>query len=228
MKTIGLIGGMSWESTIPYYSILNTQVNKALGKNHSAKCIIYSVDFQSIEELQYSGEWVQLEKELIKASKALKAAGADCIVVCTNTMHKVVDNIEKETGIPLIHIVDAIGDVITKQEKTQIGLLGTVFTMKEDFYRKRLEDKYGLKVIIPNVNDMDIVNRIIYSELVKGIINESSKSEYLRIMDKMKNNGAEGIILGCTEIGLLIKEYPLTLYDSTIIHANKAAEYCLS
>ena len=228
MKTIGLIGGMSWESTIPYYSILNTQVNKALGKNHSAKCIIYSVDFQNIEELQYAGEWLKLEKELIKASKTLKTAGADCIVVCTNTMHKVVDTIEDEVGIPLIHIVDAIGDVITKEKKTRIGLLGTIFTMKEDFYRKRLEDKYGLEVIIPNIDDMDIVNRVIYSELVKGIINESSRNEYLRIMDKMKNDGAEGIILGCTEIGLLIKEYPLSLYDSTIIHANKAAEYCLS
>lgn len=146
---------------------MNTQVNKALGKNHSAKCIIYSVDFQNIEEMQYAGKWLQLEKELIKASKALKAAGADCIVVCTNTMHKVVDNIERETGIPLIHIVDVIGDEITKERKKRIGLLGTIFTMKEDFYRKRLEDKYGIDVITPNGDNMGIVNKIIYYELVK-------------------------------------------------------------
>jgi len=228
MKKIGLIGGMSWESTATYYSIINATINAKLGKNHSSECIVYSFDFQKIEELQYASKWDELENELIKAATSLKAAGADCLVVCTNTMHKVVDNIERIVGIPLLHITDAIGEKIQQDNKKTVGLLGTIFTMEENFYRNRLEDRYKLKVLIPNKNDMNTINEIIYKELVKGIVSDSSRKEYIRIMDQMKREGAEGIILGCTEIGLLIKEYSLSLYDSTILHANKAVEFSIS
>ncbi|WP_024465487.1 aspartate/glutamate racemase family protein [Treponema pedis] len=228
MKTIGLIGGMSWESTVPYYEIINKGINKTLGKNHSAKCIVYSVDFQEIEELQYSGDWEQLNKIIIKSGLSLKAAGADFIVLCTNTMHKVVDNFESAVGLPLIHIADAIGETITKMGIKKIGLLGTIFTMEQDFYKEKLINKYNLEVVIPNKDNRHIINDIIYKELVKGIINESSKEKYLRIMDTMKNEHIQGIILGCTEIGLLVNQYSLPLFDSTKIHAEKAVEVMLN
>jgi aspartate racemase len=227
MKTIGLLGGMSWESTAAYYSLINDSINAKLGKNHSSSCLVYSFDFQEIEELQYAGMWDELEARMIEGSRSLKAAGAECIVVCTNTMHKVVDRIEAEVGIPLLHIADAIGEAIARDEKKRIGLLGTIFTMEEDFYRRRLETKYGLEIVIPSREDRAKVNKVIYEELVKGIISESSRADYLRIMDAMKGEGVEGIILGCTEIGLLIDEYPLPLYDSTIIHAAKAVDFSL-
>ncbi|HPG91217.1 MAG TPA: amino acid racemase [Rectinema sp.] len=227
MKTIGLIGGMSWESTVTYYSIINSRINAELGKNHSAQCIVYSFDFQNIEELQYAGKWAELEVELIKAAKALKAAGADFLVICTNTVHKVADNIEKEVGLPLLHIADVVGEAVQTDGRQRIGLLGTIFTMEEDFYVRRLESKFGLDVLVPEKNDRQVINNIIFSELVKGIVKERSKNEYLRIMDILKNQGAEGIVLGCTEIGLLIKEYDLPLYDSAVLHANKAATMSL-
>ncbi|HOV93257.1 MAG TPA: aspartate/glutamate racemase family protein [Spirochaetales bacterium] len=227
MKTIGLIGGMSWESTATYYSIVNSRINTELGKNHSAQCIVYSFDFQTIEELQYAGRWAELEVELIKAANALKAAGADFLVICTNTVHKVADNIEKEVGLPLLHIADVVGEAVRNDGLYRVGLLGTIFTMEEDFYVKRLESRFDLEVLIPEKDDRQIVNNIIFSELVKGIVKESSKNQYLQIMDKMKERGAQGIILGCTEIGLLIKEYELPLYDSAILHANKAAKMSL-
>ncbi|HOR91624.1 MAG TPA: amino acid racemase [Rectinema sp.] len=227
MKTIGLIGGMSWESTVTYYSIINSRINAELGKNHSAQCIVYSFDFQNIEELQYAGKWAELEVELIKAAKALKAAGADFLVICTNTVHKVADNIEKEVGLPLLHIADVVGEAVQTDGRQRIGLLGTIFTMEEDFYVRRLESKFGLHVLVPEKNDRQVINNIIFSELVKGIVKERSKNEYLRIMDILKNQGAEGIVLGCTEIGLLIKEYDLPLYDSAVLHADKAATMSL-
>jgi len=222
-----LIGGMSWESTVTYYSIINSRINAELGKNHSAQCIVYSFDFQNIEELQYAGKWAELEVELIKAAKALKAAGADFLVICTNTVHKVADNIEKEVGLPLLHIADVVGEAVQTDGRQRIGLLGTIFTMEEDFYVRRLESKFGLHVLVPEKNDRQVINNIIFSELVKGIVKERSKNEYLRIMDILKNQGAEGIVLGCTEIGLLIKEYDLPLYDSAVLHANKAATMSL-
>lgn len=227
MKTIGLIGGMSWESTVTYYSIINSRINAELGKNHSAQCIVYSFDFQNIEELQYAGKWAELEVELIKAAKALKAAGADFLVICTNTVHKVADNIEKEVGLPLLHIADVVGEAVQTDGRQRIGLLGTIFTMEEDFYVRRLESKFGLHVLVPEKNDRQVINNIIFSELVKGIVKERSKNEYLRIMDILKNQEAEGIVLGCTEIGLLIKEYDLPLYDSAVLHADKAATMSL-
>ena len=228
MKTIGLIGGMSWESTATYYSIINSRVNAELGKNHSAQCIVYSFDFQTIEELQYAGRWAALEVELTKAAKALKTAGADFLVICTNTVHKVADNIEKEVGLPLLHIADVVGEAVQNDGLHRVGLLGTIFTMEEDFYVKRLESRFGLEVLVPERDDRQRINDIIYAELVKGITKESSKNEYLRIMNEMKGRGAQGVILGCTEIGLLIKDYDLPLYDSAILHANKAARMSLT
>jgi aspartate racemase len=225
MKTVGLIGGMSWESTIPYYQALNKGINHKLGKNHSAKCLIYSFDFQEIEELQYEGNWDRIHKEMIRAGTILKNGGADFALLCTNTMHKVMDNFEERTGLPLIHIADAVGESINKKSITTVGLLGTIFTMEEDFYRDILEKKYGLKVIIPEKDDRIKINDVIYSELVKGIIKEESRTTYYKIMDDMVEKGAQGIILGCTEIGLLIKEYKKELFDSTIIHGEKALEY---
>ncbi len=227
MKTVGLIGGMSWESTIPYYEIINKGINTQLGKNHSAKCIVYSVDFQEIEELQYSGDWDQLNKIIIDAGLCLKAAGADFIVLCTNTMHKVVNNFDNIVGIPLLHITDAIGQNINKFGIKKVGLLGTVFTMEQDFYKQRLINQYNLEVVIPQKNDREVINEIIYKELVKGIIKESSKDKFIKIMDKMKNEQIQGIILGCTEIGLLVNNYSLPLFDSTKIHAEKAIEMML-
>ena len=227
MKTVGLIGGMSWESTVPYYEIINKGINKELGKNHSAKCIVYSVDFQEIEELQYSGDWDRLSKIIINAGFCLKAAGADFIVLCTNTMHKVVDNFDNTVGLPLLHIADAVGEDITRNGIQRIGLLGTIFTMEQDFYKKKLINKYNLDVVIPDKDDREVINEIIYKELVKGIIKEASKEKYIKIMDKIKKEQVQGIILGCTEIGLLVNQYSLPLFDSTRIHANKAVELML-
>lgn len=228
MKTIGLIGGMSWESTSLYYSLINQGINKRLGKNHSASCLVYSFDFQEIEELQYAGRWEELEIRIMNAASALKMAGADGIAVCTNTMHKVVDRLEAQIGLPLLHIADAVGAEIVKQHDQVIGLLGTKFTMEEDFYRSRLERKYGLRVVVPEQRERLEINRIIYEELVKGIIREESRNTYFAIMNLLQEvNGIEGVVLGCTEIGLLVKAYDRHLYDSTIIHAQKIVEFCL-
>jgi len=224
MKTVGLIGGMSWESTVPYYRIINSEINKRLGKNHSAQCILYSVDFQRIEELQYAGEWDSLAGIIRDAGLSLKAAGAEFIVLCTNTMHKVVGDFERTVGIPLLHITDAVGDSIRSQGLTRVGLLGTIFTMEQDFYKERLVSGFGLEVVIPDKPDREAVNDIIYAELVKGIIRPDSKERYLSIMDKMKAENVQGIILGCTEIGLLVNEYSVPLFDSAKIHAEKAVE----
>jgi aspartate racemase len=227
MKTIGLIGGMSWESSKHYYEIINTEVKRILGKNNSAECIMYSFNFQKIEEMQYAGEWDNLKNEIFRVGRVLQKAGADFIVVCTNTMHKVLDNFEKELGIPLLHISDVIGESIKKDKIKKIGLLGTRFTMVEDFYRKRIQEKYGIDVVIPDEKGIIEVNRIIYEELVKGDINRSSKEFYENEIIKLMEKGCEGIILGCTEIGMLIKESKYPLYDSTIIHARKAVEIAL-
>lgn len=228
MKTIGLIGGMSWESTSSYYSLINRTVNERLGKNHSASCLIYSFNFQEIEDLQYAGKWDELEARMLYAADALKKAGADGIAVCTNTMHKVVDHIEELTGLPLLHIADAVGEEIVRHRDKTVGLLGTKFTMEEDFYRSRLEQKYGLTVVVPERDERLKINQIIYEELVKGIIKGESRNTYIEIMDKMKKeSGMEGVVLGCTEIGLLVKEYDRYLYDSTIIHAKKIVDFCL-
>jgi len=218
---------MSWESTNTYYALINRGVNSALGKNHSAKILLYSFDFQKIEDLQYAGDWLTLKKRIVGAGQILKRAGADLIVLCTNTMHKVADDFEKQVGIPLLHIADAVGKSIEEQGIRKIGLLGTIFTMEEDFYKDILREKYHLTVLVPEKVDREAVNSIIYEELVKGIVRQASRDRYQTIMDELISQGAQGIILGCTEIGLLVMSYKAPLFDSTIIHAKCAVESML-
>ncbi|ERK29445.1 aspartate/glutamate racemase family protein [Clostridium intestinale] len=224
MKTIGLIGGMSWESTVTYYQIINEVVKKQLGGLHSAKVVLYSVDFQEIEECQSNGEWDKSAGILGGAAKKLEQAGADFIVICTNTMHKIAPNIQKEIQIPIIHIAEATAEKLIENNIYKVALLGTKYTMKQDFYKEKLIER-GIEVLIPIDSDVEIVNNIIYDELCLGIISEKSKSEYIRIIDKLKEDGAQGVILGCTEIGLLIgqEDTILPVFDTTQIHATKAA-----
>lgn len=228
MKTIGLIGGMSWESTVDYYRIINQVVKRELGGLHSAKCILYSVDFQEIEKYQYAGEWDKSAQVLSYAAKSLEKAGAEFLVICTNTMHKVVPDIEKSVRIPILHIAQLTADELKKSGISRIGLLGTKFTMEQDFYKEKLLAN-GIEVLIPGEADRHIVNRVIYEELCLGVINEQSKKSYLDIVDKLSERGAEGIILGCTEIGMLIKQADtnVTLFDTTKIHAEKVALFSL-
>ena len=224
MKTIGLIGGMSWESTVTYYQIINETVSRELGGLHSAKILMYSVDFAEIEECQSSGDWAKSAEILGAAALNLQKAGADFIVICTNTMHKVVPEISERINIPIMHIADATADALIAAEVKTAALLGTKYTMKQDFYKERLIDR-GINVLIPDDNDVEIVNNVIYDELCRGIISPSSRDEYVRIIDGLKQRGAEGVILGCTEIGLLINAdcSPLPVFDTTLIHAEKAA-----
>lgn len=229
MKTIGLLGGMSWESTALYYQWINELVKKELGGLHSAQIAMVSVDFQGVEELQSKGEWDEAGEILSKAAKQIEAAGADFLLICTNTMHKVALQIEAAIEIPLLHIADATANEIKKQGITTTGLLGTKFTMEQDFYAGRLTDSHGLKVLIPEKEDREIVYRIIYDELVLGEVKDESRSEYLRIMDQLQAEGAEGIIEGCTEIVMLVqqKHTEIPLFDTTAIHARKAVEMAL-
>ncbi|CNE11066.1 aspartate/glutamate racemase family protein [Yersinia nurmii] len=230
MKTLGLIGGMSWESTIPYYRIINQYVKKNLGGLHSAKIVLYSVDFHEIEQMQSSGDWQAAGRLLAEAAVALKKAGAEAIVVCTNTMHKVADEIEAVSGLPLLHIADATAAQIKHQGLKKIGLLGTRYTMEQDFYRGRLTERHNIDVVVPDAADREIVNRIIYQELCLGEINEKSRAEYRRIIAKLEQQGAKGIIFGCTEITLLVnaEDASVPVFDTTAIHAQTAAEYALS
>ena len=230
MKTIGMIGGMSWESSIEYYRITNEIVKEKLGGLHSAKSLMYSVDFAEIESLQHANRWEEATQAMITAARHLEAGGADFVVICTNTMHKMADDVESAIGIPLLHIADATADAIKAQELTRIGLLGTRFTMEEDFYRGRLVEKHGLDVIIPDQEDREIVHRVIYDELVLGEIKPKSREAYKKIIEKLIAEGAQGIILGCTEIGLLVKEEdsPVPVFDTAYIHAVTAVEYALS
>ena len=224
MKTIGLIGGMSWESSSLYYSIINKEVRRLLGKSHSASCIMYSFDFQGIEEKQYAGQWEELEAEMVEAGMKLKSAGADFIVLCTNTMHKLMDHFEEKTGLPFLHIADVVAEEMAKDGLKTIGLLGTKFTMGEDFYKKRIHERYGMTVLVPDERDQEDVNRIIYKELVRGVVKKESRTKYEEVIDRLMERGAQGIILGCTEIGILIKKHRCPLYDTTPLHAVKAAE----
>ena len=224
MKTIALLGGMSWESTVTYYQIINDTINKELGGLHSAKVLLYSVDFAEIEAFQTNGDWDKSADILGDVAVILEKAGADFIVICTNTMHKVAPQIQNRIQIPIIHIADATADELTKHNITRVALLGTKYTMTQDFYKTRIEQK-GIEVFIPTQKDIEIVNQIIYDELCFGIIKESSKKQYLRIIEELKDAGAEAVILGCTEIGLLIKEKdsPLPVFDTTLIHASVAS-----
>jgi len=227
MKTIGLLGGMSWESTLGYYRLINEGVKKALGGLHSAKIAMYSVDFEPIEKLQHTGDWEGTAKILSTAAQNVQAAGADFLLICTNTMHKVAPEIEAAVQIPLLHIADATAEKLVSEGLKSVGLLGTAFTMEQDFYKGRLIRNYGLKVLVPNEDDRRIVHNIIYQELCLGKIDSHSKTEYLRIIDTLAAQGAEAVILGCTEIGMLVNQSDTTvrLLDTTAIHAGKAVAY---
>jgi len=229
MKTIGLLGGMSWESTLKYYRAINTGVQQALGGFHSAKIILYSFDFEPIEQLQAKGDWPGMARELSDAAQRVQEAGADFLLICTNTMHKVAPEIEAAIQIPILHIADATADVLVNEGIKTVGLLGTAFTMEQAFYKERLANNYGLKVLVPDEDDRKIVHRIIFEELVLGKIEADSKTEYLRIIDSLAAQGAEGVILGCTEIGMLVNQSDtaVRLFDTTVIHAEKAVEYAI-
>ena len=228
LKTIGLIGGMSWESTVTYYKIINETVKEKLGGLHSAKCILYSIDFQEIEECQANGNWEKSGEILGEAANNLEKAGADFIVICTNTMHKVINQIKEKISIPILHIAEMTAEKILEKGLKNIALLGTKYTMEQDFYKSKLIEK-GINVIIPDKNDIETINEVIYDELCLGTINFNSKKKFLEIVDKLRSKGAEGIILGCTEIGLLIKneDTDVPLFDTAIIHAEQAAMYSI-
>lgn len=229
MKTIGLIGGMSWESSSLYYQIINRATQKKLGGVHSAKCLLYSVDFNEIALLQKEGNWDKLGELMVEAAQNLEKGGADFIVLCTNTMHKLSDEIEKQTSIPLVHIGDATAEKIKGKNFKKVGLLGTSFTMEQDFFKGRLLDKHQIETIIPDEKQRANIHRIIYDELVKGIINSESRNIVLEIISDLIHKGAEGIILGCTEIELLITNEFTTaeLFNTAEIHAKKAVEFAL-
>lgn len=228
LKTIGLIGGMSWESTVTYYKIINETVKEKLGGLHSAKCILYSIDFQEIEECQANGNWEKSGEILGEAANNLEKAGADFIVICTNTMHKVINQIKEKISIPILHIAEMTAEKILEKGLKNIALLGTKYTMEQDFYKSKLIEK-EINVIIPDKNDIEIINKVIYDELCLGTINSNSKKKFLEIVDKLRSKGAEGIILGCTEIGLLIKneDTDVPLFDTAVIHAEEAAIYSI-
>jgi aspartate racemase len=229
MKTIGLIGGMSWESSAEYYRIINEDVKAKLGGLHSAKCVLYSVDFEEIERYQRAGEWEKAGEILIHAAQSLEKAGASFIVICTNTMHKLAKQIEQNVTIPLLHIADATAEQIIQRDFRTVGLLGTKYTMEQEFYKSRIEGK-GINVVTPDEDDRVIVNNIIYNELCLGKVLSSSKEEYKRIIHDLVQKGAQGIILGCTEITLLIKQedYEVPLFDTTQIHAIEAVQLALA
>lgn len=225
MKTIGLLGGMSWESTVPYYRQINEAVKVRLGGLHSAKVVLYSVDFAEIERLQHRGDWDAAGAMLADAAQALERAGADFIVLCTNTMHKVAPAIEAAMAIPLLHIADPTAAEIRKAGVSRIGLLGTRFTMEQDFYRGRLAERHGLEVLVPDQADRDVVHRVIYEELCLGRVEDASRRAYRDVMRRLVERGAKGIILGCTEISMLVGEgdASVPLFDTTAIHAAAAA-----
>jgi aspartate racemase len=229
MQIIGLIGGMSWQSSLEYYRLINEGVKARLGGLHSAKCLLCSVDFAEIEPLQQQGCWSEAARLLIAAARSLEAGGVDFILLCTNTMHKTADELQQHVAIPLLHIADATAEAVQSRGLKKVGLLGTRFTMEEDFYCGRLTEKHGLKVIVPPEREREIVHRIIYDELCLGHINPHSRMQYAAIMETLANRGAEGIILGCTEIGLLVGpgDCRVPIFDTTRVHAEAAVEYAL-
>ena len=227
MKTIGLLGGMSWESTVSYYQAINEGVRSVLGGLHSAKIVMYSVDFEPIEKLQHAGDWEGTAKILSEAARKIESAGADFLLICTNTMHKIAPEIESSIRIPLLHIADATAEVLIQDGISSVGLLGTAFTMEQDFYKGRLSERYRFKVIVPDKHDRQIIHQVIYTELCLGKVFPDSKKEFLRIIAMLAGAGAEAVILGCTEIGMLINQADTTvkLYDTTTIHVEKAVDY---
>ena len=230
MKTIGLLGGMSWESTTSYYKAINIGVREKLGGLHSAKICLYSVDFEEIEKLQVTGDWEATAEILSSAARSVQAAGADFLLICTNTMHKVAPEIERAISIPVVHIADATAEKLIADGIQRVGLLGTRFTMEQDFYRGRLVEEHGIEVLIPEPDEREVVHQIIYSELCLGMVLDSSRQRYLAIIDALQARGAEAVILGCTEIALLVQQAhtSVPLYDTTSIHAAKAVEMAIS
>lgn len=230
MKTIGLIGGMSWESTANYYQIINREVKARLGGLHSGKVCLYSVDFAEIETLQHQGRWDDTARILSQAAKSVEAGGADFILICTNTMHKVADQIQQAVNVPIVHIADATAEKLVADGIKKVGLLGTRFTMEQDFYKQRLIDKFGVDVVVPSSDDQTVVHEVIYNELCKGEVREDSRQQYLTIIDKLVEEGAEAVILGCTEIAMLVEPQhtDVKLYDTTEIHAKAAVEAALN
>lgn len=228
MKTIGLIGGMSWESSVEYYRILNEEVRNRLGGLHSAKCILFSVDFNEIEHYQVTGDWEGAGKVLGDAAQSLEKAGADMIVLCTNTMHKVIGYIEGQVNLPILHIADATATQIQQAGISKVGLLGTNYTMEQDFYKSRIEST-GINILIPNQEDRKVINQVIFEELCLGTIQQSSREYYKKVIQQLVDEGAEGIILGCTEIGLLVRpeDADVPLFDTTVIHAVEAINRAL-
>jgi aspartate racemase len=229
MKTIGLIGGLSWESSIEYYRFINEEVKKKLGGLHSAKSVMYSFDFEEIETLQHQGRWDEATRLMVEAARSVERGGAELLLICSNTMHKMAEAVQSSVNIPLIHIADSTAEKISDQGIKTVGLLATAFTMEQDFYRGRLVDRYGLEVLVPSEQERKIVHDVIYGELCRGIILPSSREAYKRIMETLVNRGAEAIILGCTEITLLLKQEDssVPLFDTTLIHAQAAVSYAL-
>jgi aspartate racemase len=229
MKTIGLIGGMSWESSQEYYRIINEEVKRRLGGLHSAKCLLFSLDFSEVEKFQAEGEWEKAGELLGDAAVSLEKGGADFIVICTNTMHKVADSIQARINIPILHIAEATAEEIKKSTIKNVGLLGTKYTMEQDFYKSLIESK-GIQVLIPDQDDRDMVNKIIFEELCLGKIKQSSRDYYKKVISGLIEDGAEGIILGCTEIGLLVKQEDaaVPLFDTALIHAIESVNKALS
>ena len=229
MKTMGLIGGMSWESSLEYYRIVNEAVKERLGGFHSAKCVLYSVDFEEVEKLQHEGDWDKLTGLMIDAAQRLERAGADFVVICTNTMHKMADEVQGAIAIPLLHIVDVTAEAIKANGQTRVGLLGTKFTMEQDFYKGRLSDNHGLEVLIPSAEERQAVHQILYSELCLGEIKDLSKAKFKDVIQNLVDRGAQGVILGCTEIPLIVSQddYEIPVYDTTALHALAAVEYAI-
>ena len=229
MKTIGLIGGMSWESSLEYYRIINETVKRELGGFHSAKSLMYSVDFQEIEELQHQGRWEDATRIMIDAAQRVEKGGADFVVICTNTMHLMAEDVKKNIRIPLLHIADVTAAKIKEMGHTIVGLLGTRFTMEQDFYKGRLKDNHGIDVLIPEEEERIEIHTILYDELCLGSIKTISKDKFQNIIANLESRGAEGIILGCTEIPLIVKQedYEIFLYDTTTLHAQAAVAYSL-
>ncbi|NUZ10264.1 aspartate/glutamate racemase family protein [Pseudoalteromonas sp. McH1-7] len=230
MKTIGMLGGMSWESTASYYKAINEGVKSELGGLHSAKICLYSVNFDEIEKLQHQGNWQETASILSASARAVEAGGADFLIICTNTMHKVANEIEANISIPILHIADATAQKLVSDGIKTVGLLGTRFTMEQDFYKQRLIEKFGINVIVPDSSRRDVVHNIIYTELCRGVIDSSSRAQYLEIVENLHKQGAEAVILGCTEIALLIQQEHTTvpLYDTTEIHAAAAVQLSIS
>lgn len=229
MKKIGLLGGMSWESSLEYYRLINEMVKESLGESHSANCLMYSFDFHEVEVLQHKGEWDKLTELMVKEAMNLKSAGAECIVICTNTMHRMAPDIEDATHLPLIHIADVTAAEILKHKIYKVLLLGTKFTMSGNFYRERLEAQ-GIETIVPEVEEQQVVHEIIYNELILGKINPDSRQKYIDLINKYGEVGAKGVVLGCTEIPLLIQQadVDVTVFDTTHIHSKAVVEFSIN